>query len=103
MLDISAYYKKLADQSPLSEEEIVAALKELAHFRMATAYLSSCQGATLAGLPKSASKSARARHVSICETAAKLLAGDASGVRFPDQASMTAARERCLKAAADNA
>lgn len=97
MLNAQQYYAKLANKQPLSEDESVALLKELAHFRGAAAYLASCQAATLESLPKSASKSSRERHEQLCITAAQLLDGDRSGVRYPTD--VGAAKERCLKAA----
>lgn len=97
MIDIQSYYKKLANKEAICEDETVALLKELDHFRCATSYLASCQAATLEGLPKSASKSARGRHEILCLTAAKLLDGDRSAIRFPENP--VAAKERCLSAA----
>lgn len=97
MLDIQAYYRKLANREAISEDEIVALLKELAHFRGSLAYLASCQAATLESLPKSASKSGRGRHVTLCETAAAMLAGDGSRMKYPEH--LDAARDRCLRAA----
>lgn len=96
MIDIQNYYKKLANKDPISESEVVDLLKELVHFRAATAYLASCQGATLESLPKSASKSSRGRHESICASAARLLSGDASEIRYA--ADMSSALDRCTKA-----
>ena len=97
MLNIQDYYAKMVNQDAIKEEEIVALLKELAHYRGATAFLASCQAATLEGLPKSTSKSARGRHERLCLTAAQLLDGDSSDIRYPvDPGS---ARDRCLKAA----
>lgn len=75
MIDIKKYYDKLAREEAFSENEIVDLVRELAHFRGATAYLASCQAATLESLPKSAGKSARSRHVVLCDAAAKLLNG----------------------------
>jgi hypothetical protein len=97
MLDIRAYYTKLAKTEALSEDEVVALLKELEHFRGSLAYLASCQAATLESLPKSFSKSGRGRHVELCKTAADMLVGNASRVRYPTD--MDAARNRCLRAA----
>lgn len=97
MLDIQHYYAKLANKQVITEDEAVVLLKELAHFREATAYLASCQAATLEGLPKSASKSARGRHERICLTAVKLLDGDRSDIRYPNDPE--AAKARCLGAA----
>jgi len=98
MFDVQKYYAKVAVGEIVTENEIAELVKELVHFRGAAAYLASCQAATLESLPKSTSKSSRERHVNICETAAKILVGDASRVRYPTD--MTAARERCLKAVA---
>lgn len=96
MINIQHFYKKLADRTPISEDETVALLKELDHFRGATAYLASCQAATLDGLPKATSKSARGRHENLCLTAAKLLDGIKSGTSYtPD---IEAAKNRCLRA-----
>lgn len=81
LLDIQDYYGKLSRKEALSEDEVVDLLKELRHFRNATAYLATCHSATLESMPKSASKSSRARHVKICEDAAALLGGDSSIVR----------------------
>lgn len=97
MLDLQAYYKKLADNDAISADEIVVLLKELAHFRGALGYLASCQAATLASLPKATSKSALGRHIAICEVAAALLDGDGSKVKYP--ANLEDARDRCLRAA----
>lgn len=97
MLDIQAYYAKLANKEAISEGEVVALLKELAHYRGSLAYLASCQAATLESLPKSYSKSGRSRHVELCKTAAAMLVGDASRVRYTTEPKP--ARERCLQAA----
>lgn len=97
MLDIQAYYAKLAKQEAISEDEIVALLKELAHFRNSLAYLAFSQASTLEGLPKATSKSSRGRHVALCEIAAALLEGDGSRVKYPEK--LEAAREHCLQAA----
>lgn len=95
MIDIPAYYDKLARKLALTEGEIVELLKELEHFRVASAYLASCEAATLESLPKAFSKSGRERHVSICRTAAALLQGDGTLVRFPTD--LGSARDRCLR------
>lgn len=97
MLDIQAYYSKLARKEAISEDEIVVLLKEVVHFRGSLAYLASCQAATLESLPKSTGKSARGRHVALCETAAAMLNGDGSRMQYPEH--LDAARERCLRAA----
>lgn len=97
MLDIQNYYRKLAGNETISEDEIVALLKELAHFRGSLSYLASCQAATLEGLPKSASKSTRARHVNLCEAAAAMLEGDSARLKFPER--LESARDRCRDAA----
>lgn len=99
LIDIQGYHAKLANKEPISEGEIMALLKELEHYRGALAYMATCQAATLLGLPKSTSKSALGRHVSLCETAAELLRGNASRVTYSTD--MDAARERRLRAARD--
>lgn len=98
MLDIGICYQKLADKEAISEDETVALLKELAHFRRAVAYLASCQASTLEALPQSASKSIRSRMVARCDMAAKLLSGDASQVLYGIDVDQV--RERCINAAA---
>lgn len=103
MLDLQAYYQKLVEQTPLSESEVVALLKELEQFRTVATYLASCQAATLESLPNSTSKSSRARHVTICTTAAQALVGDTSGIRYPSTLKVAETRERCLKAVAKHA
>lgn len=95
--DIQAMYAKLAANEQPSEEEIVSLLKELEHFRGCTAYLASCEAATLEGLPKSASKSSRGRHAALCKTAAAMLDGMRSPNRY--ETNLQHARERCLRAA----
>lgn len=97
MIDIDAYYTKLANKELLPEGEIVSLLRELEHFRCSLAYLASCQAATLESLPKSSSKSARRRHVTLCETAADMLEGDRSRGKYATR--LDTARERCLRAA----
>lgn len=98
-VDISEALSKLTRQESLSQSEVVSILKELEHFRGAFAYLASCQAATLETLPKSTSKCGRARHVSLCEAAAKMLEGDISPIRYPE--TLDAARRRCLSAAVE--
>lgn len=49
-------------------------------------------------IQKRDNKSARGRHVMLCASAAKILIGDSSPIKYP--ANMDAARERCLSAAA---
>ena len=97
MLNIQTYYSKLANKEAVTEDEIVALLKELAHTQGALAYLASCQAATLESLPKSASKAARSRHVELCKLAAAALVGDGSCIRYPENPDV--ARTRCLRAA----
>ena len=48
---------------------------EVQQWKRIAAYLASCHAATLQGLPKSASKSSRKRHVDICTHAAEMLRG----------------------------
>lgn len=100
MLDITALYGKLGNKETISEDEVAGLLKELAHYRGALAYLASCQAATLESLPKSYSKSGRSRHVELCKTAAAMLEGDASRVRYATEPEH--ARNRCLLAAANH-
>lgn len=96
LIDIPSYYRKLANSEAIGEDEVVALLKELDHFRHGAAHLASCAGATLEGLPKSTSKSERRRHQDIAVTAAKILDGDITSIRFPT--SPMVARARCLNA-----
>lgn len=96
MIDIQAYYTKLVNGDSIKEDEMVELLKELAHFRKATAYLASCQAATLESLPAGASKSSRDRHVDICLTAADLANLNCARIRYPVE--LAIARERCLGA-----
>lgn len=96
MIDVQAYYRKLANHEAITEEEIVDLLRELDDFRKSSAWLASCAAATLEGLPKSTALSRWDRHLRICETAAKALKGDLSGIAYPS--TVDAARERCEKA-----
>lgn len=98
-IDAQAMYAKLAANEPLTEDETVAILKAMEHYKGCAAYLASCQADTLDGLPKSASKSARKRHVAICELAADMLAGGGAGKYRPDAES---ARKSCLRSAGEN-
>jgi hypothetical protein len=96
MLDIQYFYGKAARNEPLEESDLVSLLKELTHFRKSTAYLASCQAATVESLPRSASRSSRNRHVSICVAAAELAAGDSKSMTT--YGDLTAAAQRCLLA-----
>lgn len=96
MLDIQHFYGKAARKEPLEGSELVALLKELSHFRKATAYLASCQAATVESLPRSASRSSRDRHLAICSAAAKLATGDSSPAG--DHCDLDVAARRCAKA-----
>ncbi len=49
--------------------------REAEHWKFVASYLASCHAATLEGLPKSAPKSSRKRHVEICQKAAAYLRG----------------------------
>jgi hypothetical protein len=82
-IDLQAYYRKLADNEPISEDEMVALLKATAHFRAAAVYFADCHAATGEGLPKSTSKSQRTRFMNICQIAASVLRGDIAAIRFP--------------------
>lgn len=97
MIDVQLYYRKLANKEALLEDEVVALLKELDNFRQGAAHLASCQAATLEGLPKSTSKSQRQRHHDICLTAAKVLQGDVTAIRY--KTTVETALDHCLSAA----
>jgi len=100
MLDTAPYYKKLADNQPLSEDDIITLLSAVKHAQEAAAYLADCHAATLEGLPKSASKSSRTRLVAICKTSAKALKGDLSGIRYPSNPEKVISRcERAIAGA----
>ena len=60
------------------EWKLVEANRESMHWKYVASYLASCHAATLEGLPKSAPKSSRRRHISICEKAAAYLRGKES-------------------------
>lgn len=97
-VNTALYYEKLANHEVISEDEIVALLGEVRRFRQVAAYLAECHAATVETLPKSASQSSRARHMGICRTAAEALAGDMSGIRYPQLIENAIAR--CNEAAA---
>jgi len=97
--DTAPYYAKLARNESLTEDEIVALLKAVNGYQAATAYLASCEAATLEYLPASTSKSERSRHVAICEKAVEMLDGDFHSV--PHRTTAASAQERCRRAAAD--
>ena len=97
--DTSRYYKKLANNEPLTEDEVVSLLKAVAAYQAGVAFLADCQAATAESLPKSASKSARSRHASICRTAAGLLDGNIHVLSH--RARPDAAQDRCLRAVRD--
>ncbi|HDR9103694.1 hypothetical protein [Paraburkholderia sp. A3RO-2L] len=96
--DTNAYYHKLANNLPVSEDEIVALLKAVNAYQAGVAWLASCAAATLEDLPKSASKSARRRHIAIVRAASDLLDGHTDSVKFPS--SPDAAQNRCQRALA---
>ena len=95
--DTQPYYRKLANNEALTEDEVVALLKAVDTYQTSTAYLAECHAATAEGLPKSTSKSERARQKSICFTAARLLDGDTSVIRH--KSGPDAAQVRCVNAA----
>lgn len=101
MIDLQKYYTRLASREAIPEAEIADLLKELSHFRGATAYLASCAAATLESLPKSAGRSARIRQVLICDNAAMLLDGDSSCINFGSDKNGDLAKKRCLAAVAE--
>lgn len=57
------------------DQQLADAQREAEHWKFVAAYLASCHAATLEGLPKSAPKSGRKRHVEICRKAAAYLRG----------------------------
>lgn len=95
-IDTAAYYTKLANNEPITENEIVALLKEYEGARLTAVHLADCHAATLESLPKAASKSMRSRLVGICRNAACLLEGGFNVVSR--QAKAESVRERCLRA-----
>lgn len=97
--DTSRYYRKLANNEPLTEAEVVQLLKAVDTYQAATAFLADCQAATAESLPKSTSKSARTRHASICRKAAALLDGNIHALSHHTHPN--AAQTRCLRAALD--
>lgn len=100
--DVQQYYRKLANHEAIPEADLVKLLKAVETYQAATAYLADCQAATLSGLPKSTSKSARGRHIELCKIAASLLDGNVHAIRYRSQPDT--AQERCRKAvhAAEN-
>lgn len=97
MINVQTYYRKLANKEAFLEDEVVALLKELCNFQQGAAHLASCQAATLEALPKSTSKSQRQRHYDICVTAAKVLQGDVTAIRY--KTTVEHALDRCLSVA----
>ncbi len=85
---------RLAKRAQLSVEETADLLRALERWRDLAAYLASCQAATAEDLPKTASKSSKARHAAICDAAAAGLAGDNSLIKH--RTDVAAARERCV-------
>lgn len=53
-------------------EEIYELKREIQNWRFIAAWLASCHAATMESLPASASKSAKRRHVNICQKAVKM-------------------------------
>ena len=103
MIDHQHYYGKLARKETLTEDEILVILAELRRMNGVAAYLADCHAATLESLPKSASKSAVNRLVSICARAADMLQGGSephSGMRDFTGMVESAAR-RCARVAED--
>ena len=103
MLDVTTYHGKLARREVLSEDEILTLLSALRAARKAAAYLGECHAATLESLPKRASKSERARLVSICAAVPRLLDGDVSSLRDDAPTMIEHATRRCREAVAANA
>lgn len=59
--DTKPYWKKVAHKEAFTEAELVALLTAVEAYQAATAYLADCNAATLNSLPKSTSKSAKAK------------------------------------------
>jgi len=97
--DTDAIWGVLAAGQALSVEATADLLRDLERWRDLAAYLASCQAATAEGLPKSASKSSRARMASICKAAAAGLDGDLSHIKHRTEVEW--ARKRCLDASSD--
>ena len=76
MINVQDYYKKLADQAPISEQEIRRLLKSYETAIGLAAYLADCHAATAETLPAQAPLSAKKRMRSICEIAVKGLDGN---------------------------
>lgn len=94
--DTKPYYSKLVRNEQFTEREMLDLLQRVDALEKGLAYLASCQAATLAGLPKSTSKSARSRHVNICKMAAEFLDGNLMSLRYPTEPEH--AKKRCLEA-----
>lgn len=93
--DPQHYYGKMAREETFTEAEISDLVRIAVHYRNLAAHLAECHAATAESLPASASKSVRGRHANICDTAAKGLRGDSSGIRHPGR--VEAAIGRCEK------
>lgn len=94
--DTKPYYGKLVRKESFTEREMLDLLQRIDSLEKGLAYLASCQAATLEGLPKSTSKSARSRHVSLCKMAAEFLDGNMMSLRYPTEPGH--AQKRCLEA-----
>jgi hypothetical protein len=82
--------------------ELIEHEREVQHWKHVAAYLASCHAATLEGLPKSAPKSQRRRHVEICRSAAAYLRGKESPPWYGTESKDVAIERdivRCEKAA----
>lgn len=80
--------------------------EEITHWKHIASYLASCHAATLEGLPKSASKSTRRRHVLICQKAARYLRGIEEPLCYngqPKEYSIEWDTKRCEEAAVKHA
>lgn len=94
--DTKPYWKKVAHKEAFTEAELVALLTAVEAYQAATAYLADCNAATLNSLPKSTSKSAKARFSQICTISASLLDGNTQVI--PHRASPDAAQAHCFRA-----
>ena len=99
MVNIANLYAKLSRNESLRQADGMAVLEELERMGSLAAYLASCHAASLESLPKSASKRERQRLIAICETAAKGLTGDMSGL--VSRPSVVDAARRCSRAVSE--
>jgi len=101
MIDTNALSNKLARNDPWDRRECRELLQELRDLRVTAAWLADCHAASLQALPRSASKSARSRHMLICERAeAALRHGVVPTTGSDPEQAIRNAVDRCSKAVA---